>query len=66
MMGVASYQAPDLFKRVVILSISNFFAMLVLAGSWWDKSKLDRCVLCVRACVCVVLCVRACVCVCVS
>lgn len=42
MMGVASYQAPSILSRLVILGVGNFFAMLVLAGTWWDKSKLDR------------------------
>ena len=42
MMGVASYQAPSTLSRLVILGVANFFAMLVLAGTWWDKSKLDR------------------------
>ena len=42
MIGVASYQAPSTLSRLIILGVGNMFAMLVLAGSWWDKSKLDR------------------------
>lgn len=42
--GVASYQAPSTLSRLLILGVGNSFAMLVLAGNWWDKSKLDRCV----------------------
>ena len=42
MIGVASYQAPTTLSRLLILAVGNMFAMLTLAGSWWDKSKLDR------------------------
>lgn len=42
LVGVASYHAPSTLSRLLILGVGNFFAMLVLAGSWWEKSKLDR------------------------
>lgn len=42
MVGVASYQAPTTLSRLLVLGVGNFFAMLVLAGTWWEKSKLDR------------------------
>lgn len=42
LVGVASYQAPSTLSRLLVLGVGNFFAMLVLAGSWWEKSKLDR------------------------
>lgn len=42
MVGVASFQAPSTLSRLLVLGVGNFFGMLALAGSWWDKSKLDR------------------------
>ena len=44
MVGVASYHAPTTLSRLLVLGVGNCFAMLVLAGTWWEKSKLDRCV----------------------
>lgn len=42
LVGVASYQAPTTLSRLLVLGVGNFFTMLVLAGTWWEKSKLDR------------------------
>lgn len=42
MVGVASYQAPSTLSRLLVLGVGNMFAVLVLAGTWWGKSKLDR------------------------
>lgn len=42
MMGMASFQAPSTLFRLMMLSAGNFFAMLALVGSLWDKSRLDR------------------------
>lgn len=42
LLGVASYQAPTTLSRLLVLGIGNMFAILALAGAWWDKSRLDR------------------------
>lgn len=40
--GVASFLASTLLLRLTLLAAGNFFIMLVLVGSWWNMSKLDR------------------------
>lgn len=42
LVGVASYQAPTLLSRLVLLAVGNFFCGLVLTAKWWNMSKLDR------------------------
>lgn len=42
LVGVASYQAPTLLSRLILLAVGNFFCGLVLASKWWNMSKLDR------------------------
>lgn len=42
MIGVASFLASSTILRVIVGSIGNFFAMLALAGTLWDKPKIDR------------------------
>ena len=45
MIGVVSYQSPSTLSRLLVLGVGNMFAILALAGSWWDKSRLDRYIL---------------------
>jgi len=42
MIGVGSFLAPTTIVRLILSSIGNFFAILSLAGSLWDKSRIDR------------------------
>ena len=42
LVGVASYQAPTLLSRLILLAVGNFFGGLVLTAKWWNMSKLDR------------------------
>lgn len=42
MIGVASYLSQSTLLHLILISIGNFFAMLALAGSLWDKSSNDR------------------------
>ena len=42
LVGVASYQAPTLLSRLILLAVGNFFCGLVLTAKWWNMSKLDR------------------------
>ena len=42
MIGVGSYLSSSTILHVLLISIGNFFAMLALAGTLWDKFNKDR------------------------
>ena len=48
LIGVVSFQAPTTLSRLILLAVGNSFALLTLCASWWNMSKLDRYICCMR------------------